>query len=372
MNLRRKFFLKLSQTFNVIVDFSAFSNPRRKPRENGPDSVPKQTKTSLDTNPADQPFPLHESTDASVPDRIQILDLHTSNPLISYQSQLYTCDWNTTIGTDMILSSTAQGPSSPLLFTTRHKLVARPARLTPNVGTQSTSPASPPTSPTPPDPSLLPNTLINQPTSSTTKSPKPAPTPLDTRASLVRQRQTAFLERLTAAKVARGETDQVTMHSQRRFTGTSWRSRQKQAATEEAEADNLETGFSAEEENGGGNSSQGRNETSRRAKIGRPRGQGRGRGRGQYRASLFENPRPDSGDILNTANPNASSTKNVGEAEGPPPQQVGQLADQHDIISTPPAHLRADQDQGVGSSTASVQAPMEATEVGEDVIMQDS
>lgn len=363
----------------MIVDFSAFSKARRKPKETGPDSIPKQTTNPLDTNPADQFSSLHEPTDASVPDRIQILDLHTSNPLISYQSQLYTCDWTTTIGTDMILSPTALGPS-PLLFTTRYKLLARPASLTSNVAAPSAS-LPPPPPPNPPDACLTPNPLSDQPPTSTPKSPKPAAAPLETRASLVRQRQTAFLERLTAAKVARGETDQITMHSQRRFTGTGWRSRQKQAATEEAEAEpaaeaeaeaeDLEAGFSPAEENGQGSSKRGKNETPRRAKMGRPRG--RGQGRGQHRESLFGNPIPESGDILSAANLSTSSIINTAEPERPP-QQVGSLANEDNAISIPSAQTRSEQDQGMPgfSSAASAQQSTEATKIGEDVIMQDS
>lgn len=340
---------------------------RRKAKENDPDSIPKQTPNPLDTNPADQPSPVHEPTDASVPNRIQILDLHTSNPLISYQSQLYTCAWTTTIGTDMILSPTTQGPS-PLLFTTRHKLLARPASLTPHVGAPSSS--SPPSLPpplNPPDACLTPHDLIDQPPSSTTTNTKPAIIPLDTRSSLARQRQTAFLERLMAAKVARGETDQVTVHSQRRLTGTGWRSRNKVAAIEEAEAeaDDVDEGFSAEGENGGGSSRQGREKTPKRARIGRPRG------RGRHRNALFGNYRPDSGEILVNANPSTSSTSNLSK-EGHPPQQVSQQADQHGAISPPPAQIRADQDEGMVSSAASVQTPIEPTKDGEDVIMQNS
>ena len=380
----------------MIVDFSAFSNVRRKPRENGPNSIPKQTANPLDTNLAEQPSPLHEPTDASELDRIQILDLHTSNPLISYQSQLYTCDWTTTIGTDIILSPTAPGPSSPLLCTTRYKLLARPARLTPNVGAASASPSSSTLPSNSADSCLTPNAVVDLPPSSRAKIPKPVIAPLDTRASLGSQRQTAFLERLTAAKVARGENDQVTMHSQRRFTGSGWRSQQKQAATEEAEieadagaeaeaeavaeavaeadaqagaaadADNMEVVPLAVEENGQESSKQGRTQNPRRAKIGRPRG--RGRGRGRTRDSLFGNPSPNSADVLSAANPITSSATNVDETERAP-QQVVQPADQQGALARPPAQRRAEESQGMVSSSAIVQTTTDATAIGEDVIM---
>jgi hypothetical protein len=306
--------LNSPQTFNIIVDFSSSSNVRRKPKANEP--APHSTQLRNPSPPADEPIPLHEPTDASVSDRIQILDLHTSNPLISYQSQLYTCNWTTTIGTDMILSPTTQEPS-PLLFTTRHKLIARPARLTPHTAAQSS-----PLPPNPPDVSMTPHDAIDQPVQSTTIIP------LDTHASLARQRQAAFLERLMAAKVARGETDEVTVYSQKRLTGTGWRSQQKAAAAEEAEAaeaieeaeeDSMEEGLSAEGGNGERTSRQARNRPLKRPRIGRPRGKV---GVGKHKEPLFgprETPTPNPGN-------NSTNKQNKDEKIQEP---VGQAADQH-------------------------------------------
>lgn len=190
-----------------------------------------------------------------------------------------------------------------------------------------------------------------------------------------------------AAKVARGETDQVTVHSQRRVTGTGWRSQQRAAAAEEAEAEaeaeagaeaeaeaeaaGMEEGFSAEEGYGGEISRQGRNETPKRARIGRPRGRGRGRA-ANYRNALFETPRPQSGDPLTTLNPNTSSTSNPNNKDQPPPQQIGSSADQHDaiIIPLPPAEVQAHQDQGTPSAKVHT-ATTPTTQIDEDVIMQD-
>jgi hypothetical protein len=44
--------------------------------------------------------------------RIQILDLHTSNPLIAYEGQILSCHWASTVGTDMLFRNTEPDSSS--------------------------------------------------------------------------------------------------------------------------------------------------------------------------------------------------------------------------------------------------------------------
>ncbi|KAL8895567.1 MAG: hypothetical protein Q9207_008119, partial [Kuettlingeria erythrocarpa] len=51
--------------------------------------------------------------------RIQILDLHTYNPLISYNNRIYTCIWGSTLGTDLFLAS----PSSLSTITTKQTTI---------------------------------------------------------------------------------------------------------------------------------------------------------------------------------------------------------------------------------------------------------
>jgi hypothetical protein len=73
---------------------------------------------------------------------IQIVDLHTSNPLIMYNGQLLSCKWVSTIGTDMFFVKPNGGaeseasplrslPSVDLLAMSSTKLMATPARLRP-------------------------------------------------------------------------------------------------------------------------------------------------------------------------------------------------------------------------------------------------
>ncbi|KAL9576755.1 MAG: hypothetical protein Q9203_007677, partial [Teloschistes exilis] len=58
-------------------------------------SLSPSSPTTRTNTPAPQAPPQPDPTT-----RIQILDLHTPNPLISYNSQLHICTWASTIGTD--------------------------------------------------------------------------------------------------------------------------------------------------------------------------------------------------------------------------------------------------------------------------------
>ncbi|KAL8662774.1 MAG: hypothetical protein Q9168_008205, partial [Polycauliona sp. 1 TL-2023] len=80
-------------------------------------------------------------------DRIQILDLHTRNPLISYDDRIYSCNWAATIGTDIFLASpeslsaaTVDGekvtpihelPNVSIIGTSCVNLTAKPVTITP-------------------------------------------------------------------------------------------------------------------------------------------------------------------------------------------------------------------------------------------------
>lgn len=93
--------------------------------------------------------------------KIQIIGLHTENPLMMYNDQLLSCEWNKTIGTDLIFSKRGAVvkeeakvlrclPSVDLVAMGSARLVARVARMrprdglfdeNPNVGVQSSDEA---------------------------------------------------------------------------------------------------------------------------------------------------------------------------------------------------------------------------------------
>ncbi|KAK5079164.1 hypothetical protein LTR64_002416 [Lithohypha guttulata] len=71
---------------------------------------------------------------------LQVLDLHTANPIVSYQGQIFSCKWTDMMGTTMFFSQDQDTPlSEPLLSTSdfdmigtsRIKLVGTAAKVTP-------------------------------------------------------------------------------------------------------------------------------------------------------------------------------------------------------------------------------------------------
>lgn len=75
---------------------------------------------------------------------LQLLDPHTSNPIVSYRGQLHSCAWIDTVGTTMFFSEPRDTPlydpeistsAFDLIGTSRIKLVGREAHVTPTAQT---------------------------------------------------------------------------------------------------------------------------------------------------------------------------------------------------------------------------------------------
>ena len=209
---------------------------------------------------------------------VQILDFHTSNPLVSFNDQIYTCSWTTTIGTDLLLNPNqpnSADPPNPILATTRHKLSACPANLIPRRDPHSSVSSSN---------KVRPKDTVDLPSPNGSKATR---IPLETHASLARQRQAAFLEKFIAIKAAKGEKDQVTVYAPKKNTGTGWRSQRKEKLARQVENETCteETAAKAGHDVEGGTSpaeqlmeptSNLAQETQTRPSHGRPRGRSRG------------------------------------------------------------------------------------------------
>lgn len=324
----------LLQTFYVTVDISSASTGRlntnsyQNPRSSSP-NPDASANIDPDLDSHDTPSPPQDPNDnvstqfpevpteipQRFPNRIQILDLHAKNPIISYGNQLYSCNWTTTIGTDIILdpssSNAPSSPSNPILATTHHKLSARPARLVPRQDFR------------PSDVTLTvaqPHDAIDLPPSHGNKG---APIPLESHASLARQRQATFLDRLSAIKVAKGEKDQVTVYARKRNTGSGWRSQRKaefEAAVDDDREGRDDDGVMAEgtsgEDDGDVEAAQGQptpSDPGRRTPLPRQRGQVRAR---KYKGALFGDRTPQAG----LSRPNGSENESV-----PTPSQWAEL-----------------------------------------------
>jgi len=174
--------------------------------------------------------------------RVQILDFHTANPIISYQNQMYSCEWTSTLGTDVLLTtpdpefqhpSLRETPGVSVLAATSIKLSARPVRIASRPGTNAEETGSQVQTPVPESSSQA---------SSTPAPDQPAKVsiPMGKLPTRARQNQANFLERLIAIKTAKGETDKVTVHTRKVNQGSGWRNQHKALEEQGASDDDPE------------------------------------------------------------------------------------------------------------------------------------
>lgn len=221
--------------------------------------------------------------------------------------------------------------------------------------------------------------------------------PLDKHASVARQNQAHFLERLSAIKAARGERDEVTVYAKKRYTGTGWRSRQKIQkdldADDEGEGEDtmaVGEGDDDEDQDGdgeGGDQIGGAATDFRRIRTTTPPSragrQKKSRSRGRARsviAGLFRDYRPNAG----KANGGASLRKH-GTGEGnpapadpnsksaisvPTPQTWDQLVAQRKKGSGDFPAI-ADADGTIGPSSAAIEESVNNQNESRDVLMED-
>lgn len=293
------------QSFYVTLDISSatdYNNPRsrrKKPdppppkfphpstsiaptspraQDNGGPSEPPETPIPETSAPMDiDPTLLQPEEDPTPPeptDRIQILDLHTQNPLISYQNQMYSCEWTSTLGTDLLLTAPLpdfphpilrEKPNVSLLAVSSIKLMGRPAQLAARQNTEDSAHPSTPAE----------NATASASNTSSEKA-TPYKIPLGSTPSRARQTQASFLERLIAIKAKKGEKDNVTIYTQKVNQGSGWRSQRRASEV-------IEEG---EDEPASKQSRRGK------ATTGRPRGSRRNRGPRTAKGGLFRDYRP--------------------------------------------------------------------------------
>ncbi len=185
--------------------------------------------------------------------RIQFLGLHTSNPVVSYQNRIYSCDWTTTIGTDLLLARPStrsdstehedlrSHPKYALVATSAVKLLATPSQLVAkqHIRTKQQDIAK--------EQAVI--EVGQGMNESQDRTSGTASIPGDNLASRPRQGQGGFLERLAAAKSAKGEQDEVTLVSKKRFTNTGWRVQKNRQMSETTSGSSIsDTDSSRDEE----------------------------------------------------------------------------------------------------------------------------
>lgn len=163
------------------------------------------------------------------PERLQILDLHTENPIVTYKSHAFSCRWAENIGTELLFTFRDPAKSLPvlrslpdnvdLLAASSARLISKSVKMVPKTQVK-----------------------VNPDTEYTgygTGNPrrrckKPRGIiPVGSGASDSRREQARFLERIMEIKHRKGEKDAVTVVAQRRLYPAGWRAVVKEKRGEE-------------------------------------------------------------------------------------------------------------------------------------------
>ncbi|ERT00450.1 hypothetical protein HMPREF1624_03823 [Sporothrix schenckii ATCC 58251] len=153
-----------------------------------------------------QPLAADEPDDTD----IQILDLHTHEPIVAYRGMIFKGTWSETIGTEMLFAKTDEGHEAD----NAHGIqVVDNVRL---VGASSARITCAPTEMVPKAKKADHAAATADASSGSTAAPKKSlgfVIPVGNNASVQRQQQASFLEQLMALKHRRGEQDVVTVQA---------------------------------------------------------------------------------------------------------------------------------------------------------------
>lgn len=252
------------KSFYVTIDLSSKGARRRRgtipARGDQRPSLDQATESGVPTSSSDSASSSSSDNESTEIDDIQILDVHTGNPQISYNSQLFSCTWGSTIGTDLYLSSplfSTQKPEEELATLERVsilgasgiRLVGQAAELVPRYDKplsrasiadkrrrRERQPAV-----DSPDSHAQPSPLLSDPMEETASMDESHPQMQvdDAISSLLgpHANQRAFLQRLSDLKDSKGETDTVSRYPPRTYTGFGWRWQQRQLDDSETDDD---------------------------------------------------------------------------------------------------------------------------------------
>ena len=244
-------------------------------------------------------------------EKIQILDIHTINPLISFQKQLYSCSWTSTIGTDLLLTASPISPKAVLKKTPSYnilaasgiKLIGRPVRLISKEEERFNNQRM--------KAALSSSLSVSEKRrEEVVNEMKPVTIPVDAGSSIGRQNQARFLERLIAIKAAKGEKDSVTVYAQKTLTGTGWRAKQR------ADRESIQSDEHVNSQDKGG-------PPAAQVAVGRPpvtrarKETGRGSRKSRAKGGLFRERRPNLADEVGLEIRDGDSVTARGRRESP-------------------------------------------------------
>lgn len=153
------------------------------------------------------------------PTDVQILDIHTTKPLVSYNGHVFVCRWSENIGTELLFMPHDPSNALPKIRSLGEDsrvdlLAASSARIV------STSVR------------LQKHSVAPEPKAKYVRKAKPK---IQRGQSEARNTQAAFLEQLIQIKEEAGEEDNVTVHVQKRLTNSKWRRQMKELRLMERE-----------------------------------------------------------------------------------------------------------------------------------------
>ncbi|KAJ5123483.1 hypothetical protein N7448_009580 [Penicillium atrosanguineum] len=200
-----------TETFYLNLDLSSHHGPIRPPRRRQGDPASNEPANAADdapdSNPGADAFTPLESAESETlgSERIQILGLHTCNPIVSYHNQIFSCSWADQIGTELVFAHPDSdpdpdhtplypGPSFDLLAANSVKILGRKANITSSSGL-----------------GLVQDSIAgnSDPAPETPSSSQTAASASVPRRVVPQTYQAQFLQQLQNIKIAKGESDTV-------------------------------------------------------------------------------------------------------------------------------------------------------------------
>ena len=169
----------------------------------------KDPSNEITTGPANDAYVPLDSAETDISsERIQIVGLHTCNPIVSYHNQIFSCSWADQIGTELVFghpdtdpdtdhtltTPLRQGLTYELLAANSVKILGRKANITSSSGTGPSQNGTPQ-----PNFEFLVETSSSH-TPGTTGMPRRPTGPTH---------QSQFIQRLQSSKAAKGQSDTV-------------------------------------------------------------------------------------------------------------------------------------------------------------------
>lgn len=152
-------------------------------------------------------------------EEVQILDLHSRKPLVSYDGHVYSCQWAENIGTEMLFTAFKEDDDLPILRKLPGDVALLAASSARIISTSANLQRKPISNPELEAEEEEPNVNGKRPYNRRGPQIKIS----SNKVKPQRKAQADFLNRLIKLKEEKGEEDYVTVNARKRLTNTGWR-----------------------------------------------------------------------------------------------------------------------------------------------------